>query len=302
MSETSASRFFNPLEHPVIFTAPRRLTPASAWHQHIPFAMYLVEMLRPQLIVELGTHYGDSYCALCQAVQELDLTTQCYAVDTWEGDPQTGFYGAEVLHDLREHHDPPYGSFSNLLQTTFDEAVEHFADKTIDLLHMDGCHTYEAVKHDFERWLPKVSERGVILFHDTNHRAPTFGVWLLWHELQAQYPSFHLLHGHGLGVLLVGDETPAPVRALAQLSEEDLAQFRQFFAVLGQGLQLQVEAQRLAASEQASQALAASEQVVEALRADLTEKDRLMLQMIRSRSWRWTAPLRWARAKLAGRS
>lgn len=128
---------FNPLDHPILLAQPRRLTAFSAWHEHIPAAMLLVDLLRPETFVELGTHYGDSYCAFCQAVQELRLGTQCYAVDTWQGDPQTGFYGPEVLADLRLRHDPLYGNFSVLVQSTFDEALAHFGDGTIDLLHID---------------------------------------------------------------------------------------------------------------------------------------------------------------------
>lgn len=96
----------NPFAHPICFADPNRLTPHSAWREHIPFAMFLVDILRPKVIVELGTHYGDSYCAFCQAVKELGLDTRCYAIDTWRGDPHTGFYGSEVLADLRAHHDP----------------------------------------------------------------------------------------------------------------------------------------------------------------------------------------------------
>jgi uncharacterized Zn-finger protein len=87
----------NPFDHPIIFSSPRRITPISAWHEHIPFGMLLVDLLRPNVFVELGTHYGDSYCSFCQAVQELDLVTQCYAVDSWEGDFHSGFYGPEVF-------------------------------------------------------------------------------------------------------------------------------------------------------------------------------------------------------------
>jgi len=88
--------------------------------------MFLVGLLRPKVVVELGTYYGASYCAICQAVKELELETRCYAIDTWEGDPHSGYYGPEVLADLRTHHDPLYGGFSRLIQSSFDEGATHF--------------------------------------------------------------------------------------------------------------------------------------------------------------------------------
>src|SRR5207247_9302264 len=111
---------------PILFSTPRRLTTSSFWVEHIPFGMYLVDLLRPNQVVELGTHYGDSYCAFCQAVQTLNLPTRCYAIDTWRGDQHVGDYGPEVLADLRAHHDALYNSFSLLVQSTFDEASRQF--------------------------------------------------------------------------------------------------------------------------------------------------------------------------------
>ena len=73
--------------------APRRLTDIGSWHLHIPFAFLITAMLKPKRFVELGTHKGDSYCAFCQAVDESALNTVCYAVDSWQGDEQAGFYG-----------------------------------------------------------------------------------------------------------------------------------------------------------------------------------------------------------------
>lgn len=195
---------FNPLNHPICLQQPRRLVHPDAWVEHIPFGMLLMDLVRPEIFVELGTHSGNSYCAFCQAVQELDLPTRCYAVDTWEGDKQSGNYNSEVLEGLRKHHDPLYNNFSQLFQTTFDDAVEDFNNRTIDLLHIDGLHTYEAVKHDFETWLPKMSDQGIVVFHDTAVRERNFGVWKLWHELKDFHPSFEFSHGHGLGILALG--------------------------------------------------------------------------------------------------
>ena len=203
--------------------------------------MFLVDLLRPEVIVELGTQYGDSYCAFCHSVQELNLTAHCYAIDNWQGDPHVGSYGPEILADLRAHHDSMYGSFSRLIQGSFDDALQHFPDGSIDLLHIDGYHVYEVVRTDFEYWLPKTSERGVILFHDTNVRERDFGVWKLWQELREQYLHFEFLHGSGLGMLVVGKDFPIEFQEFLETSLNDTATIRRFFFQLGQRLTLEVQ-------------------------------------------------------------
>jgi GT2 family glycosyltransferase len=307
---------FEPLSHPVVFERPRRLTDVTSWHEHVPFAFYAVAALRPRLLVELGTWKGDSYCAFCQAVSTLGLGTRCYAVDTWEGDIHTGPYGPHVLDDLRAHHDPLYGSFSSLLRQTFDEAADRFADGSVDLLHIDGCHTYEAVAHDVETWLPKLSDRGVVLLHDTSVREADFGVWRLWDELADRYPSFAFAHGHGLGVLAAEPRVePSFVAFLEAARREPIA--GAFFAALGSRVSAlaaaELTAARLAAVEEALRAaeLAAEREAAaaheararaDAARAELERTERQVREreldlerVTRSASWRLTAPLRAAK-------
>ena len=154
--------------------------------------------------MELGTHTGVSYAAFCQAVDCLMLPTKCYAVDTWEGDEHAGFYGEEVFQEFSRYHDQHYKSFSHLMRMKFDDALSYFSDGSIDLLHMDGCHSYESVKHDFETWLPKISERGIVLLHDTFAKERGFGVGLFLEEIRASYPVFEFTHSYGLGVVALG--------------------------------------------------------------------------------------------------
>jgi hypothetical protein len=224
---------FNPVRYPIAVSELRYFSGDSAWTGHIPFGMALVDMIRPRTIVELGTHWGDSYCAFCQAVAELKLPTRCTAVDTWKGDAHTRPYDENVYQQLKRFHDPAYGSFSALMRTTFDEACAHFPDNSIDLLHIDGLHTYEAVKHDFEMWKPKLSERGVVLFHDTAVTRRDFGVWQLWRELESAHPSFQFVHESGLGVLAVGKAPPAELLAFLEVAQREEAVVRQYFAAVG---------------------------------------------------------------------
>lgn len=224
-------RKFNPLDHPICFSYPLRVVPSS-WMEHVPFAMFLIDALKPRLFVELGTALGVSYCAFCQAVKEQGLNTRCYAVDTWEGDSQTGLYSSDALEALHKHHDPLYGSFSTLIQGTFDDALTHFKNGTIDLLHIDGFHTYDAVRHDFENWLPKMSEEGVILFHDINVREGDFGVWQFWEEIKQKYVHFDFSHEHGLGLLVVGRQ-PDALKEFLNLDDSDSTRVRDFFYQLG---------------------------------------------------------------------
>src|SRR6266478_5289502 len=54
----------NPLDHPICFSHPLRVaSTASArfWMEHIPFGMFLVDVLRPGVFVELGTFSGVSF-------------------------------------------------------------------------------------------------------------------------------------------------------------------------------------------------------------------------------------------------
>jgi glycosyltransferase involved in cell wall biosynthesis/predicted O-methyltransferase YrrM len=228
----------------------------SAWLEHGPFAFWLADQLRPRTFVELGAHNGYSYFCFCQAIDKLNIGATCYAVDTWQGDEHAGFYDESVYQSVVSKNER-YRAFSQLLRMRFDEALQYFPDKSIDLLHIDGRHFYDDVKEDFESWLPKLSPCGIILFHDTQVRERNFGVWRLFEELSASYSTFNFVHGHGLGVLAV-DKIPETLSSLFSASGEDVDIIRRSYARLGSAEYLRyrladAERHQVAAVRQASE-------------------------------------------------
>lgn len=262
-----------------VYQEPSRLSDASAWFEHIPFAFVLVELLQPRVFVELGTHKGDSYLAFCQALKGCGIACKAYAVDTWSGEEHSGRYSAEILARLQAYHDPLYGDFSSLVRATFDDALARFADGSVDLLHIDGLHTYQAVRHDFDSWLPKMSAAGVVLLHDTTVRERDFGVWRLWEEISRAYPSFEFTHGFGLGVVAVGDAVPAALGELFSADTDAAALVRKCCSLLGSRVALK------ALVAEYERQLAEKDQ-------QLFERALLIEQVVRSRSWKITKPLR----------
>jgi len=197
-----------------LFWTPDHSDTISAWIEHIPFAFWLIEVLKPRILIELGVHGGASYFAFCQAVKSLNLDTACYGIDTWQGDEQAGFYNNEIFGGVSDYNNKNFYRFSTLIKSTFDDARHYFMDGSIDLLHIDGLHTYEAVRHDFESWLPKLSDNAIVLFHDINVRERNFGVYKLWDELKSKNKHFQFDFGHGLGILILGENIPIDLQQM----------------------------------------------------------------------------------------
>ena len=179
----------------------------TPWIGHMPFGWWVVQEVRPKTLVELGTHTGNSYFSFCQAVAEHQLPTKCYAIDTWEGDTHSGTYGEDIYRSVSHYNQDHYSPFSSLMRMTFDSALQSFQEGGVDLLHIDGLHTYEAVRHDFESWQPKLSPNAIVFFHDTNVYSEGFGVWKYFQELSAKYKNhLEFRHSCGLGVIQMGSE------------------------------------------------------------------------------------------------
>ncbi len=194
------------------------MNPVWPWGGHRRFAYDLTRWMRPARIAELGVHWGTSFFTFAQAIKDGRMKeTELIGVDTFEGEEHAGQYGAEVLETVQRI---VRGSFPRqritLHKMYFAEALGKVDDESVDLLHIDGLHTFEAVKDDFESWLPKLAPEGVVLFHDV---APDtgYGSTDYWNTIVKEYPGFAFEHSWGLGVLF-----PKGDSRLAQLQQHGL--------------------------------------------------------------------------------
>ena len=261
----------------------------SAWIQHVPFMAWCVRMLQPRSYVELGTHWGISFFTAVQTAKFLKIPLTARAIDLWEGDHQAGAYGNEV-HDHVSARAKKFTGVT-LTRSLFSDARKLVADGSVDLLHIDGLHTYEAVTEDFETWLSCMSDRGVILFHDVRETKLDFGVHRLWAELEKRYPSFTFDHGHGLGVLCVGSNVPAEFKALADIDETEAGEeLRKVFWTLGAALDWQPALDRQRTYLEGKMA---------DLEHDVRQAEEAKAALTQSFSWRVTRPLRAVRGRVS---
>lgn len=219
-----------------------RIYGVGAWTDNLHFAYDLVALIRPRLFVELGTDRGESYFAFCQSAAENETGTSCVAIDTWRGDSHAGGYDETTFDEVSRHNRQHYAAFSRLLRSTFDDALSSFADGSIDLLHIDGWHTEEAVRHDLQSWLPKLRAGGILLMHDVEVRARDFGVWKVWKEL-AQHGRAHTFHeGPGLGLWQKppAEMLPAPLEHLLNGTTEVAASLDDYYRAQARATQARI--------------------------------------------------------------
>jgi predicted O-methyltransferase YrrM len=161
----------------------------TAWTDHIKFAQWIVNKQKPQTIVDLGVAFG--YSSFCFALPKVG---KVYGIDTFEGDSMSGYNNTfDYVKQKRKE--------LNLDNVIFIKGyfgiVAKKWKKTIDILHIDGFHSYTAVKNDYDTWSKFVHDDGLILFHDTC--VPHYGVHEFFNEISL--PKTNFTCSHGLGVV-----------------------------------------------------------------------------------------------------
>jgi hypothetical protein len=171
--------------------------PSSCWTGHRAFAEWLVSYLKPEVIVDLGVDWGFSTFAF-----GMPRIGHVYGVDTFEGDQFTGKTGGHNYEYVISKREKLFMEDNvTFIKGLFDDVAKTW-NKKIDILHIDGDHSYEAVKNDFETWSQFVSEDGVILLHDTcveSINGNEYGVKRFFEEIEL--PKCTFTHTFGLGII-----------------------------------------------------------------------------------------------------
>jgi hypothetical protein len=284
----------NEISHdPYLFSVSNYMQ--SAWLGHAPFLKFLIREQKPSLFVELGVHNGFSYFVGCQSIRECSLNSKSFAIDHWEGDQQAGLFEDSVYQGVMSLN-TKYSDFSTLLKMSFAEALKIFKDQTIDLLHIDGFHSYEAIKEDFETWLPKVSPNGIILLHDIHVRRNTFGVYKFWREIKSQFKTIEFVGSHGLGVVFLGEVPVGKLDELVRRSlDGELAQIQGTFgSITDDVVQNAKSVELLGALAERDSALAERDSALAERDSALAERD----SVLNSTIWKISKPYRSLKGKL----
>jgi len=129
--------------------------------------------LVPDTIVEIGVFRGQTTMQVREGFPEAHM----YLIDPWEYNPdnQGKIYSRvdsqkkwDMLYQLivAFWHDDPN---TTILRDKSTEVTKYFHDH-VDLIFIDGDHSYEAVRQDIQDWLPCMSKPSLFCGHDyTGH-------------------------------------------------------------------------------------------------------------------------------------
>lgn len=158
-----------------------------------------VERLAPSTILEIGTSNGGTlyiwarYVKNCKRIVSIDLP---------EGYPCRKIRFFKLFDKTKEFCFLRGDSHST---ATVKMLAQVLGDRYVDFLYIDGDHSYEGVKKDFDAYSKFMAPGGIMAFHDIIHR-PGYGVDRFWKEVKNQYSSKEIVssrsqNGFGISIL-----------------------------------------------------------------------------------------------------
>jgi len=148
------------IEYPVIDNSHYEAKNASDISSHLAHLYFLVHLVTPHNIIELGTRDGESTRALRKAAIELGIKGTSVDLNSA---PNKSFEN----HDSWNHVQEDDIKFAvKLLDKKYRSKI--LGSESIDFLFIDTSHEYVHTKQELEMYWPLLSERSVVILHDTN--------------------------------------------------------------------------------------------------------------------------------------
>jgi cephalosporin hydroxylase len=189
------------------FTAAGGLLQTAQVRSEIIQLTELIGQRRPKTVVEIGTAHGGTLFLWCQ---QADPSATIISIDLPGGIHGGGYpywkswiyrrfpLPTQKLHLLRgDSHQPEM--FARL-KTVLP------GDGKVDFLFIDGDHTYEGVKADFEMYSGLVRPGGLIVFHDIckHPEALNCQVDRFWQEVKNERRAREFVHDSNQGTCGIG--------------------------------------------------------------------------------------------------
>jgi predicted O-methyltransferase YrrM len=121
--------------------------------------------------VEIGSYLGASSCFIAAAISN---DSKLYCIDTWQNDAMK-YVDADTDADERDTYrefllnTKKYSKKIVMIRKWSTEAIDDVKQKAIsvDFLFIDGDHSYEGVKKDWDLYSKLLKPGSIVVFHDT---------------------------------------------------------------------------------------------------------------------------------------
>jgi len=133
----------------------------------LDFLMFVNKNIRTcNTIIEIGSFKGESSSLILKHIHGNPIL---YCVDPWNDMPDN----SDILQginfsNIEKIFDETLISFNNFkkIKSTSDEFIQSNTINSVDLVYIDGLHTYDQVKRDIENYLPLIKSGGILAGHD----------------------------------------------------------------------------------------------------------------------------------------
>ena len=194
---------------PGVAALARRAIEHPAWQKQseLTALLHLLERRRLRTVVEIGTHRGGTLWAWCQ-VAEPDALIVSIDLDLPDHEK---IQASQLLELARARQALRLLRLDSHDEETLEALQAELRGRQIDFLFIDGDHSYDGVRLDYEMYGPLVDRGGLIAFHDVlpHPHAPECEVERFWREIRGDFRHIELLDAYartwgGIGVLYAG--------------------------------------------------------------------------------------------------